>query len=144
LVGGIAAVFITGGVLSLGSLAGLLAVFGLAARNGIMLLRHYQGLERHGGESFGSGLVLRGSSERVVAMVAATVAVGLALLPALFLGDVPGLEIVRPMAVAVLGGVLTSTFVNLFIVPALYLRLGVSGVRELELDMPGGLMQAPA
>jgi CzcA family heavy metal efflux pump len=144
LVGGIAAVFITGGVLSLGSLAGLLAVFGLAARNGIMLLRHYQGLERHGGELFGSSLVLRGSSERVVAMVTATVAVGLALLPALFLGDVPGLEIMRPMAVAVLGGVLTSTFVNLFIVPALYLRLGVSGVRELELDMPGGLMQAPA
>jgi Cu/Ag efflux pump CusA len=144
LVGGLAAVFVTGGVLSLGSLAGLLAVFGLAARNGIMLMRHYQGLERHGGESFGAGLVLRGSSERVVAMVTASVAVGLALLPAVFLGDVPGLEVARPMAFAVLGGLVTSTFVNLFIVPALYLRLGVSGVRELELDVPGGLMEATA
>jgi Cu/Ag efflux pump CusA len=144
LVGGIAAVFVTGGVLSLGSLAGLLAVFGLAARNGIMLMRHYQGLERHGGESFGSGLVLRGSSERVVTMVTSTVAVGLALLPAVFLGDVPGLEVARPMAVAVVGGLLTSTVVNLFIVPALYLRLGVSGVRELELDVPGRLMEVPA
>ena len=79
-----------------------------------------------------------------MAIVTTTVAIGLALLPALFLGDVPGLEIMRPMAIVVLGGALTSTFVNLFIVPALYLRLGVSGVRELELDMPGGLMQAPA
>lgn len=144
LVGGIIAVFITGGVLSLGSLAGLLAVFGLSARHVIMLMRHYQGLERHGGEAFGSGLVLRGSSERVVAMVASTFAVALALLPALFLGDVPGLEVLRPMAVAALGGLLTSTFVNLFIVPALYLRLGVSGVREIELDVPGGLMEATA
>jgi Cu/Ag efflux pump CusA len=144
LVGGVAAVFVTGGALSLGSLAGLLAVFGLGARNSIVLLRHYQGLERHGGESFGAGLVLRGSSERVVAMVTATVAVGLALLPAVFLGDVPGLEVARPMAFAVLGGLVTSTIVNLFIVPALYLRLGVSGVRELELDMPGGLMEATA
>ena len=144
LVGGLAAVFVTGGVLSLGSLAGLLVVFGLAARNGIMLMRHYQGLERNGGESFGAGLVLRGSSERVVAIVTASVAVGLALLPAVFLGDVPGLEVARPMAFAVLGGLVTSTFVDLFIVPALYLRLGVSGVRELELDVPGGLMEATA
>jgi Cu/Ag efflux pump CusA len=109
-----------------------------------MLMRHYQGLERHGSESFGSGLVLRGSSERVVTMVTSTVAVGLALLPAVFLGDVPGLEVERPMAVAVVGGLLTSTVVNLFIVPALYLRLGVSGVRELELDVPGRLMEVPA
>ena len=143
LVGGVAAAFVTGGALSLGSLAGLLAVLGLAARNGIVLMRHYQGLERHG-EPFGSGLVLRGSAERVIPMVTSAVAVALALLPALFLGDVPGLEVARPMAIAVLGGMLTATFVTLFILPALYLRLGVSGVRELELDMPGGLVEATA
>jgi Cu/Ag efflux pump CusA len=142
--GAIVVVFLTGGVLSLGSLAALLAVFGLAARHGIALIRHYQRLERQDGASFGSGLVLHGSADRVVAMLTSTVAVGVALLPAVFLGDVPGLEVARPMAAALLGGLLTSTFVNLFVVPSLYLRLGVSGVRELELEMPGGLMEAPA
>jgi Cu/Ag efflux pump CusA len=131
-------------MLSLGSLGGLLALCGLAARHGIVLIRHYQHLERHAGESLGSGLVLRGSGDRVIPIMMSTFAIALVLLPALFLGDVPGLEVARPMAIVILGGLLTSTFVNLFIVPALYLRLGVSGVRELELGMPGGLMEAPA
>jgi len=144
LVGGVVAVFATGGMLSLGSLAGLVALSGLAARNGIVLIRHFQGLERHEGESFGSGVVLRGSGDRVIPIMMSTLAMALVLLPALFMGDVPGLEVVRPMAIVMLGGLLTSTFVNLFIVPALYLRLGVSGVRELELEMPGGLVEAPA
>ena len=144
LVGGLVAVFATGGILSLGSLGGLLALCGLAARHGIVLIRHYQYLERHAGESLGSGLVLRGSGDRVIPIMMSTFAIALVLLPALFLGDVPGLEVARPMAIVILGGLLTSTFVNLFIVPALYLRLGVSGVRELELGMSGGLMEAPA
>ena len=144
LVGGLMAAFVTGGLVSLGSLVGMLAVFGLAARNGITLVSQYQDLERRGGEAFGPGLVLRGSCERVIPIVMTTCTIGLALLPALLAGDVPGLEILRPMAVTLLGGLVASTFLNLFIVPALYLRLGVSGVRDLELGVPGALAEAPA
>ena len=125
LVGGVLAAFVAGGILSLGSLAGFLMLFGIAARNGIMLINHFQHLERYEGEAFGSGLVLRGARERLGPILMTALATALALLPALLLGDIPGLEIVRPLAVVILGGMLTSTLLNLFIVPALYLGLRV-------------------
>jgi Cu/Ag efflux pump CusA len=107
-------------------------VFGIAARNGILLINHFQYLEREEGEPFGIGLARRGARERLSPILITAFATGLALAPALFLGDLPGLEIVRPMAVVVLGGVITATSINLLIVPALYLRLAVSSARELE------------
>jgi Cu/Ag efflux pump CusA len=116
------ATFITGGVLSLGALAGFFTVFGIAARNGILLINHYQHLEREEGATFGPDLILRGARERLVPMVMTAVALGLALVPLVLAGDVPGLEIARPLAVVILGGLVTSTLVNLFFVPALYLR----------------------
>jgi Cu/Ag efflux pump CusA len=148
LVGGVLAALLTG-TSSLGMLAGLLAVFGIAARNQIVLIRHYRHLMRYEGEPFGVGLALRGARERLAPVLMTTFATGLLLLPTLFLGDVPGLEIVRPMAIVILGGLVTATLLNLFIIPALYLGLRVSSVQELDLDpagqaVAGGLSEAPA
>jgi CzcA family heavy metal efflux pump len=124
LVGGVAAAYIAGGVVSLGSLVGFLTVLGIAARNGIMLLCHFQHLERHEGQPFGIQLVLRGAQERLSPILMTAGASGLAVLPLVLFGDLPGHEIEYPMAVVILGGLLTSTLLNLFIVPTLYLRFG--------------------
>jgi len=133
LVGGVLALFATGGVISLGSLVGFLALFGIAARNAIMLISHYQHLEQSEGEAFGLELVLRGARERPALVLMAALATGLVLAPSLFLGDVPGLEIIRPMAIVILGGLVTSTLFSLFVVPTLYLRYGAS--REPDLGL---------
>jgi CzcA family heavy metal efflux pump len=124
LVGGLLAVFWTGRVVSLGSLVGFLTVLGIAARNGILLISRYQHLERYEGATFGLDLVLRGSRDRLSPILMTTLATGLALVPLVVLGDIPGHEIEYPMAIVILGGLLTSTLINLFVVPALYLRFG--------------------
>ncbi|PWU24926.1 MAG: acriflavin resistance protein [Candidatus Rokuibacteriota bacterium] len=127
LVGGIlAASLFSNGVLSLGSFVGFLAVFGIAARNGILLINHCQHLERHEGEAFGPALVIRGARERLSPILMTALATGLALIPLIVGGPAPGKEIEHPMAIVILGGLITSTLVNLFIVPTLYLRFGKS------------------
>jgi len=126
LVGGVLAAYFTGGVLSLGSLVGFLTVMGIAARNGILLISHCQHLERIEGVPFSGSLVLRGAGERLSPILMTTLATGLALVPLVVMGDVPGHEIEYPMAVVILGGLLTSTLLNLFIVPSLYLRFAQS------------------
>ena len=127
LVGGLLAVYFTGDVISLGSLVGFLTVFGIAARNMIMLISHYQHLERHEGEAFGSALALRGARERLSPILMTALATGLALVPLVATGDIPGHEIEFPMAIVILGGLTTSTLLNLFVVPSLYLRFGRAG-----------------
>jgi CzcA family heavy metal efflux pump len=122
LVGGVLAAFLGGRVLSLGSLVGFLTVLGIVARNGIMLVSHYQHLERVEGEPFGPGLVLRGARERLVPIVMTVLTTGLVLVPLIARGQIPGQEIEHPMALVILGGLITATFLNLFVVPSLYLR----------------------
>ena len=122
--GGLIAAGATGGVISLGSLVGFLTVFGIAARNGILMISHFQHLERHEGEAFGPGLVLRGAKERLAPIVMTASATGLALVPVVALGAIPGHEIQQPMAVVILGGLVTSTLLSLFVLPPLYLRFG--------------------
>jgi CzcA family heavy metal efflux pump len=124
LVGGLLAAYAGGSVISLGSMVGFLTVFGIAARNGIMLINHYQHLEREEGESFGPALALRGAVERLSPILMTALATGLALVPLVISGELPGHEIEYPMAVVILGGLVTSTLLNLFIVPVLYLRFG--------------------
>ncbi len=124
LVGGLLAAYFTGDVISLGSLVGFLTVFGIAARNKIMLINHYQHLERYEGETFGPGLALRGARERLSPILMTALATGLALVPLVITGDIPGHEIEYPMAIVILGGLITSTLLNLFVVPSLYLRFG--------------------
>jgi Cu/Ag efflux pump CusA len=133
LVGGVLAAFITGGVVSLGSLVGFFTVLGIAARNGIMMINHFQHLEHVEGEPFGPGLVVRGARERLSPILMTALATGLALIPLAIAGDLPGDEIEHPMAIVILGGLVTSTLLNLFITPSLYLRFGRS--RETEPTM---------
>lgn len=124
LVGGVVAVAITGGVLSLGSLVGFVTVIGIAARNGIMLLSHYQHLQRHEGMAFGRELVLRGAEERLVPILMTAACAGFALVPLIVAGNAPGHEIEHPMAIVILGGLISSTALNLLLLPALYARYG--------------------
>jgi CzcA family heavy metal efflux pump len=134
LVGGILASFAGGGVISLGSLVGFLTVLGIAARNGIMMISHFQHLERFEGEPFGLSLVLRGARERLSPILMTTGATAFAIVPLVIYGNLPGHEIEFPMAVVILGGLVTSTFLNLFIVPALYLRFGAGSVKKIEME----------
>jgi CzcA family heavy metal efflux pump len=126
LVGGVLAAYFTGDVISLGSLVGFLTVFGIAARNKIMLINHYQHLERYEGMSFGPELALRGALERLSPILMTALATGLALVPLVVAGDIPGHEIEYPMAIVILGGLVGSTLLNLFVVPSLYLQFGKS------------------
>jgi CzcA family heavy metal efflux pump len=122
LVGGILASWIGGGVISLGSLVGFFTVLGIAARNGIMMINHFQHLERYENEPFGPALVIRGAKERLSPILMTALATGLALVPLAIAGDLPGHEIEHPLAIVILGGLVTSTLLNLFVVPSLYLR----------------------
>lgn len=123
LVGGVIGAFLSGGVLSLGSLVGFVTVLGIAARNGIMLVSHYRHLEVTEGVPFGRDLVLQGSEERLAPILMTALATGLALVPIIIGGDRPGHEIEHPMAVVIVGGIVTSTLLNLFLLPALYLAV---------------------
>ncbi len=126
LVGGVLAAYLTDGVISLGSLVGFLTVFGIAARNGILMIKHFQHLEQEEGEAFGLELVLRGARERLTPILMTAGATGLALVPLAVAGAIPGHEVEHPMAIVILGGLVTSTLLNLVLIPALYLRFGRS------------------
>jgi Cu/Ag efflux pump CusA len=144
LVGGVLAAFATGSVISLGSLVGFFTVFGIAARNTIMLINHYQHLERSEGKQFGPELVLLGAQERLAPILMTALAAGLALVPLVIAGHIPGHEIEYPMAIVILGGLITSTVLNLFIVPSLYLRFAKKREKGVPLsrDRAGGVAVA--
>ncbi len=124
LIGGAIAIYFAGGSVSIGALVGFFTVFGIAARNGILLINHCQHLEEHEGETFGPALVLRGARQRLSPILMTSLATGLALVPLVILGDRPGHEIEYPLAIVILGGLVSSTLLTLFVVPSLYLRFG--------------------
>ena len=126
LVGGVLGAYLGDGIMSLASFVGFLTVWGIAARNGIMMINHFQHLERYEGEAFGPALVLRGARERISPILMTTLATALALVPLVIAGNLPGHEIEHPLAVVVLGGLVTSTLLNLFVAPSLYLRFGAN------------------
>ena len=130
LVGGVAGVILDNGILSLGSLVGFVTVLGIAARNGIMLVSHWRHLEEQEGEPFGPALVQRGSEERLAPILMTVLATGLALVPLVWGGNLPGHEIEYPMAIVILGGLVTSTVLNLFLLPPIYLAFGQVTHRE--------------
>jgi Cu/Ag efflux pump CusA len=132
------AVWLGDGVLSLGSLVGFLAVFGIAARNGILMISHFQRLEREEGQAFGPELVLQGATERLAPILMTASATGLALVPLVIAGSIPGHEIEHPMALVILGGLITATMLNLFVLPSLYLRFGRSRARTTAQAVPAG------
>lgn len=116
--------FVSGGVLSVASLIGFITVFGIATRNGIMLVSHIRHLQEHEGVTDFREAVQRGAMERLVPIMMTALAAGLALIPLALGGEKPGNEIQTPMAIVILFGLLTSMILNMLIVPALYLRLG--------------------
>jgi CzcA family heavy metal efflux pump len=124
LTGGVIAVLFDGGDLLLGSLLGFLALFGLAARHGVILIRRFQDLERYEGLPFGDALVSRGAVDRLAPVLTSTVALALVALVFVVLGSRAGLEIVHPMAVVILGGLVTTSLVSMVVLPTLYLRYG--------------------
>lgn len=132
LTGGLLAALAGGGTLSFGSYIGLLAVLALAARNVLLLMSRYRELEHDAGEAFGTELVLRGAGERLVPVVTTAITTAIVLLPLVIGGSRAGYEVGHPLAVVVLGGLLTTTFVVLFVLPSLYLRFGAVAEPESE------------
>jgi CzcA family heavy metal efflux pump len=143
LAGGLIAIFFTGKILSLGSILGFFTVFGIAVRNAILTFDHYHRLEREKSENFGSELILRGAADRLMPILTTAISTALIFTPSLVLGDIAGLEIIRPMAIVILGSLVTTLLVNLFALPALYLRYGAS--REVEFELhPTTTVDLPA
>jgi Cu/Ag efflux pump CusA len=133
LLGGVLAAFIDGAALSLGSLIAFLALLGIAVRNGIMLIHRCQQLRADVTLiGFGIELVRRGSQDRLGPVLTTASALALLVLPFVIMGNVAGLEIVHPMAIVLLGGLVTTTFISLFVLPALYLRFGAGAQPDVE------------
>ncbi len=134
-VGGLLAASVSGAMISLGSIVGLLAVLGIASRHGLLLIDRYRRLEREQGVPFGPELVVRGARERLAPIAASSAAVLGALLPIMLFAQGPGLEILQPMAVVIVGGLVASALVTLFVMPALYLAVGPVGDRDAQSEL---------
>jgi CzcA family heavy metal efflux pump len=124
LVGGVLAAFVTGGILSLGSLVGFVTLFGITLRNSIMLISHYEYLVAVQGMKWGLEAAIQGASERLAPILMTALVTGLGLLPLALATGTAGREIEGPMAIVILGGLVTSTFLNLLVLPTLALRYG--------------------
>jgi CzcA family heavy metal efflux pump len=143
LIGGVVMVFLSGGTLSVASLVGFITLFGIATRNGIMLISHYSHLMTEEGVPFRDAIV-QGSMERLSPILMTALVTGVGLVPlALGVGQ-PGKEIQQPMAVVILGGIVTSTFLNMIVIPALYLKYGRAEEKLPSLEYPRESDLAPA
>ena len=126
LIGGVAGVFLAGGVLSVASMIGFITLFGIATRNGIMLVSHIRHLINVEGVTDFRTAVERGAIERLVPILMTALAAGLALIPLALGGGKTGSEIQTPMAIVILCGLMTSTLLNILVLPTLYLKYGRS------------------
>jgi Cu/Ag efflux pump CusA len=124
LLGGVAAVVITGAPLSVGSFVGFITLFGITVRNCIMLISHYRHLVQHEGQTWSQATALRGAQERLPSILMTALVTALAMLPIAFDSDNPGREIMGPMAAIIIGGLASSTVLNLLLLPAILLRFG--------------------
>ena len=124
LIGGVIGVYLAGGVLSVASIVGFITLFGIATRNGIMLVSHIRHLREHEGVTRFQEAVVRGATERLVPILMTALAAGLALVPIALSAGEPGSEIQAPMAMVIMFGLLSSTALNMIVVPILYARFG--------------------
>jgi Cu/Ag efflux pump CusA len=124
--GGVVAALASGGQVSLGAMIGFLAIAAIAVRQSVAMVQHYHDLQTDRGIAHGYDLVQRGSSERLMPALAAALAVASICLPFVLMGNAAGFEIERPMAITILCGLVTSTFMVLFVLPALYLQYGAA------------------
>jgi CzcA family heavy metal efflux pump len=123
--------------ISIATLVGFIAVGGVAARNGIMMISHYLHLMRHEGEAFGIALITRGTLERLVPVLMTALSAGIALIPLVLAPGQPGKEILHPVAVAIVGGLISSTLLDLVVTPAVFFLIGKKAAEKaLRLDAP--------
>lgn len=123
-VGGITLLFITDRSVTVASLVGFITLCGVASRNGIMMISHYLHLMKHEGEAFTQEMVIRGSQERLVPVMMTACVASLALLPLVFAKGQPGSEVLHPVAAVIVGGLISSTILDVIVTPTLFFRFG--------------------
>lgn len=143
LVGGVLAVLAFGGALTLGAMVGFVTLFGISLRNAILLLSHYRHLVEQEGMAWGPAAAARGASERLSPILMTALATALGLLPLALGSGAPGREIEGPMAIVILGGLVTSTLLNLGLLPALALRYGRFGLQPGQVVSQQGSLRPP-
>jgi HME family heavy-metal exporter len=144
LIGGVVALMIAGQPLSVASAVGFITLAGIATRNGILKISHYINLVLHEGERFGRAMVIRGTLERLTPVLMTALAAGIALLPLLIGMDEPGKEILSPVAVTILGGLVSATLLDAFLTPTLFLLFGARPLERLVAAGQTGLRPAEA
>lgn len=137
LIGAVIAMLITGGVFSIATLVGFISLVGITSRNGIMMISHYLHLMREEGEDFTEEMIIRGSLERLVPVMMTALTAGLSLIPFVLAADAPGKEILHPLAVVVLGGILTSTLLDQVVTPAVFYKFGKPAADKIIADREG-------
>jgi Cu/Ag efflux pump CusA len=124
LMGGLALTWWLVGNISIATIVGFIAVGGVAARNGIMMISHYLHLMQHEGEGFTRAMIVRGTLERLVPVLMTALSAGIALIPLLLAANEAGKEILHPVAVVIAGGLVSSTLLDLMVTPAVFFLFG--------------------
>lgn len=130
LIGSVIAVLLTGGVFSIATMVGFITLTGIASRNGIMMISHYIHLVEHEGETFGDNMIIRGSLERLVPVLMTALVAALALIPLTLDSTAPGKEILYPVATVILGGLISSTLLDVIVTPVVFKRFGEKALRK--------------
>ncbi|MCY7346158.1 MAG: efflux RND transporter permease subunit [Pyrinomonadaceae bacterium] len=137
LIGAVWALHLSGGVFSIATMVGFISLVGITSRNGIMMISHYLHLMKEEGENFTEKMIVRGSLERLVPVLMTALTAGLSLVPFIFAADAPGKEILHPLAVVVLGGILTSTLLDQIVTPAVFYKFGRPSAERVIAEREG-------